>query len=63
MKKVTLRPIIKHTEREWIIPFHVPSWCSSCPPERKTIVIQSKNKPTLSRIKHELKKEGYEIND
>lgn len=61
MKKVKLRPTITHDVGYFIVPYLVPSWCSSCPPERKQLLIKSENKPTLEYIKEKLELLGYEI--
>lgn len=61
MKEVTIRPMIKHGVGYWIVPYLVPSWCSSCPPNRETILIKSETRPTEIEIKNELYKKGYEI--
>ena len=63
MKKVKLRPTITHDVGYFIVPYLVPSWCSSCTPERKQLLIKSKEKPTLEYIKEKLELLGYEIED
>lgn len=63
MIKVKLKPIIGHGIRHWIVPYTYPSWCSSCPPNKDTLTIESENKPTKEEINKELNKLGYEIED
>lgn len=61
MTKVKLRPTIEHGKGCWIVPYLISSWCSSCPPERKELLIKSKSKPTLEYIKEKLEQLDYEI--
>lgn len=63
MKKVKLRPTITHDKGVYIVPFLIRSWCSSCPPDRKELTIESKDKPTIEYIKEKLELLGYEIED
>jgi len=63
MVKVKIKPTITHDVGYFIVPYLVPSWCSSCPPDRKTLLIKSENKPTEEYIKEKLKQLGYEIED
>lgn len=60
MKKAKLQSIVEHNKGVWIVPFLIPSWCSSCPPTRNYIIIKQETKPTLEDIKREL---DYEIED
>ena len=63
MVKVKIKPTITHDVGYFIVPYIVPSWCSSCPPERKELLIKSENKPTKEYIEDKLKQLGYEIED
>lgn len=63
MVKVKIKPTITHDVGYFIVPYIVPSWCSSCPPERKILEIKSENKPTKEYIEDKLKQLGYEIED
>lgn len=63
MVKVKIKPTITHDVGYFIVPYLVPSWCSSCPPERKELLIKSETKPTLEYIKEKLEQLDYEIED
>ena len=63
MIKVKLRPTIQHGKGCWIVPYLIPSWCSSCPPDRKELLIKSENKPTLEYIKEKIEQLDYEVED